>query len=264
MRSSHVCFPIRPALLDDPRIESQLLRLHSCTELQRFWEATRALLNRLIPSDALLLYVGFEDFAKTWGASSVFATPSAVKPAGWMSQRRAVDVMPPYILTRPNVPVCRLSDAMPNSRQLRRTEFFRRYMEPEGWHHIACSLFWESGGVRSEIAIRRTGEEGDFTDTEMNLLQRLHPHFKTVLNRLSYDGRCPTPSNEGGANHLLPPTDRLTPAERQLLRFIQQGHSDKEIAIELGKSFRTVKTQLAAIYRKLHVSGRNRLQALLR
>jgi DNA-binding CsgD family transcriptional regulator len=174
------------ALLDDPELERLLLRLHSSADLPDLWSATRTILDALIPNDAALMYVRFLNFSQGWEASRVFATPKAHKPAGWMQRRRMVDIMPPYILNRPSLPAFRISDVMTDPTELRNTELFRKYMEPEGWHHSASVLFWQEGSrLHSEIVMRRTESHGDFTPGEMALLSRLRPHFNTVLDRIA-------------------------------------------------------------------------------
>lgn len=181
--------PQNEALLDDPELELLLLRLHGCADLPEFWGATRSLLDALVPSDAALMYVNFQNFAKNWEASRVFVTPTADKPVGWMQKRRMVDLMPPYILSQPNLPLFRLSDICSDPIELQNTEFFRKYMEPDGWHYSACLLFWQGAGLHSEITIRRSDAQGDFTTAEMSLLARLRPHFATVLTRLVIKAR---------------------------------------------------------------------------
>lgn len=56
----------------------------------------------------------------------------------------------------------------------------------------------------------------------------------------------------------------LSPAERMVTACVLKGFSNKEIARALGKSECTVKNQMSAILRKLGVSTRGRLIALLR
>ena len=55
----------------------------------------------------------------------------------------------------------------------------------------------------------------------------------------------------------------LTAAERELVRFVRAGWSNKEIAAKLNKSVRTVKTQLTSVYKKSGVRSRSRLLALM-
>ena len=188
--------------LDDPELERLVLRLHSCCDLAEFWNATRAILGALAPNDASLMYVNFHDFARSWEASRIFVTPKADKSVGWMHRRRRVDIMPPYILAHRDLPVFRLSEVCPDPCVLRNTEFFQWYMEPDGWHHCACLLFWQGTGLHSQLTLWRGEAQGDFTAEEMALLGRLHPHLGTALNRLIKATRNTTQANvlkfEGG------------------------------------------------------------------
>jgi DNA-binding NarL/FixJ family response regulator len=52
------------------------------------------------------------------------------------------------------------------------------------------------------------------------------------------------------------PGEHLTERERDVLRMVMQGKSNKRIAEQLGVSDSTVKTHLQNVYRKLHVDGR--------
>ncbi len=53
--------------------------------------------------------------------------------------------------------------------------------------------------------------------------------------------------------------DRITPRERQIVQLLSAGASNKEIAKKLNVTERTVKAHLAAIFRKLGISGRLQL-----
>ena len=172
-------------LLDEPELERLVLELHSCSDLPEFWTAVCAILGALAPNDASVMSVSFDDFARSWEASRIFVTPKADKSAGWMQRRRMIDVMPPYILAHPDLPIFRLSEVCPDPCELRNTEFFKRYMEPEGWHHCACLLFWQGARLHSQLTVWRGEKQGDFTARELLLLGRLHPHLDTALNRLA-------------------------------------------------------------------------------
>jgi DNA-binding CsgD family transcriptional regulator len=241
--------------LDDPRFEALLLRLHASVDVQDFWRALLSILDECMPHDACVAYLDYLDFARTWNASRILATPNARKPPEWLQRRREVNMMPKFALSNPGIKLYRLSEVVPDSRQLRTSEFFRRYMAAEGWYYSACSLFWDADRLASEIAIWRTAEQGDFTRREMALLQRLHPHLETVLQRLSALRRTrETVDALPGA---------LTMAEHELVRFVRVGFSNKEIAARLDKSVRTVKTQLTSVYKKCGVRSRSRLLAMM-
>jgi DNA-binding NarL/FixJ family response regulator len=61
---------------------------------------------------------------------------------------------------------------------------------------------------------------------------------------------------------MLPPAEKqLTPREVQVLSFLAQGRSNREISEELSVSIRTVTTHVRNILEKLHLA--NRTQAAL-
>ena len=256
--------------LDDPRVESLLLRLHASIDIHEFWSALLSMLDQFVPHDACVAYLDYVDFTRTCDASRILATPNARRPREWLERRREVSMMPAFALSHPGLKLYRLSQVVPDARRLRESEFFRRYMAAEGWYYSASSLFWDADRLASEIVIRRTAEQGDFTAREMALLQRLHPHLETTLQRLSAVER-----RAGSAGALLPPDDvakhdamqalpgELTVAERELVQFVRIGFSNKEIAARLDKSVRTVKTQLTSVYKKCGVRSRSRLLAMM-
>ncbi|MGX5816657.1 response regulator [Chitinophaga lutea] len=53
--------------------------------------------------------------------------------------------------------------------------------------------------------------------------------------------------------------EKLTPREAQTLQAIEEGLSNKEVAVRLGISLETVKTHIKNIYQKLEVSSRHAL-----
>ena len=124
--------------------------------------------------------------------------------------------------------------------------------------------------LASEIVIRRTPEQGDFTSREMALLHRLHPHLADNVAALV---RCAATCQSAGADvspdeacearciRALP--GEFTGAERELVHFVRIGFSNKEIAARLDKSVRTVKTQLTSVYKKCGVRSRSRLLAMM-
>jgi DNA-binding CsgD family transcriptional regulator len=255
--------------LDDPRFEQLLLRLHASIDIHDFWSALLAILDELMPHDACVAYLDYLDFTTTWDASRILTTPNARRSRDWLERRREVNVMPAFTLSRPGLKVYRLSQVVPDVQQLRASEFFRRYMAAEGWYFSASLLFWGTDRLVSEIVVRRTAEHGDFTAREMALLQRLHPHLETTLQRLSAVERRASAAGaaqpDGAAKydaiHALP--GELTVAERELVQFVRIGFSNKEIAARLDKSVRTVKTQLTSVYKKCGVRSRSRLLAMM-
>jgi DNA-binding CsgD family transcriptional regulator len=173
---------LRPA---DARLESLLLRLHAAADIPQFWAALQGLLRATAPFDALVVYLNFLDFATSWQATEILATPNAERPSAWFRDRREVDMTPRFVLAQPKrLKVYRLSDVVPDPEELRRSPFYREFLAPGGWQHLAVSLYWRGDRVGSQVAIRRTAAQGDFTAAEIALLEAVHPHIEIVLNRL--------------------------------------------------------------------------------
>lgn len=169
----------------DPRLGKLLLRLHGAREIDQFWTALQALLSAAIPYDALAVYLNFYDFSQSWKAAKILTTPNAERSTPWFEGRRRVDMTPKYVLGQPKRIKCyRLSDVIPNPKALSRTTFFKEYFAAHGWHHAAVSLYWRGATVGSEIALRRTRSQGDFSSAEIHSLEALYPHIETVISRL--------------------------------------------------------------------------------
>ena len=116
---------------------------------------------------------------------------------------------------------------------------------------------------RDDVDLSRMwNTSADFSAREMALLNRLHPRIATSLRRLAAaDDRIEFRGVRIAPQALF---GQLTPAERELVCFVREGWSNKEIAARLDKSVRTVKTQLTSVYKKFRVRGRSRLLALMR
>jgi DNA-binding NarL/FixJ family response regulator len=69
-------------------------------------------------------------------------------------------------------------------------------------------------------------------------------------------GPAPQPATDAGPDADV---DRLTPREREVLRYIARGYMYKEIALRLGISAKTVETHVSAVLRKLQLSSRHEL-----
>ena len=54
----------------------------------------------------------------------------------------------------------------------------------------------------------------------------------------------------------MPHMQRLTPREREIVRSIARGRTNREVAEDLGISEQTVKNQLTVVFQKLHVKNR--------
>jgi DNA-binding CsgD family transcriptional regulator len=86
------------------------------------------------------------------------------------------------------------------------------------------------------------------------------PHFLIECEDL----RRQAASRSGPASSSLPHFVRLTRREQEVVRLVCDGRSNQEIADDAGLSLPTVKKHVHAIFRKLEVTSRSRLMALMR
>ena len=73
---------------------------------------------------------------------------------------------------------------------------------------------------------------------------------------ISFFQKLPPPADHS------PDVENLSPREREILDFLTQGFSDKEIADRIGVKHGTVRWHLQHVYEKLHV--RSRTEAALK
>jgi DNA-binding CsgD family transcriptional regulator len=160
--------------------------------------------------------------------------------------------------------VHRISDSVPFVR-FRETELYAEYYRRIGIDHaVAIPLAVGGGRLVSFVLNRR---RLDFSDREVALLDvvgaRLSQGYRRLVAarsrsaahtvRVAGDGqlvaRAPAGGN-GGAEH------GLTPREREVLRWLAAGKTDRDIAAILAVSPRTVQKHLERSYQKLGVETR--------
>src|SRR5437867_4242552 len=86
------------------------------------------------------------------------------------------------------------------------------------------------------------------------------PHFLIEFENLRRMVALKNGDADTHFSHLV----RLNKREQELARLVCDGRSNQEIADESGLSLETVKKHLHSIFRKLEVTSRSRLIALMR
>ncbi|MCE1114443.1 MULTISPECIES: helix-turn-helix transcriptional regulator [Pseudomonas] len=99
------------------------------------------------------------------------------------------------------------------------------------------------------VSLLRCASQGEFRPDELQRLLPLHGLMQLAV--------ASQPSAQ------RPAAVELTPRERQIAELLRQGHSNKLIARALEVGLPTVKTHLINLFRKLGVSNRTELVALL-
>ena len=141
--------------------------------------------------------------------------------------------------------VTKISDFY-SARQWHSAAIYRDYFRAQGsGHALALCLPGTpgpgAGRGRTVRLIFFRGPGRDFAERERALLALLRPH----LHRAYQD-----------AEQRRTPAPQLTPRQWELLHLAAAGHTNAQIARQLGISEGTVRIHLQNIYTRLHVSSR--------
>jgi DNA-binding CsgD family transcriptional regulator len=133
-----------------------------------------------------------------------------------------------------------------SARQWHSTGMYRDLMRPQGLPHFMNLCLEEppgpdAGRGRTMRLCLLRGPGADFTERDRALLTLLRPHFREALL---------------DAERKRSPAPDLTPRQWEVLRLVAAGHTNIQIARQLGLSEGTVRTHLENIYSRLNVSNR--------
>jgi DNA-binding CsgD family transcriptional regulator len=107
-----------------------------------------------------------------------------------------------------------------------------------GWDNLICPLPAPPGRVRNVI-FRRGPDEGVFSDRDRDLMVLLQPHIARALE-----------------HRLATNVPDLTPTQWQVLRYLDEGLSTREIAEAMFVSTSTVRKHVENIFSRLGVTNR--------
>jgi DNA-binding CsgD family transcriptional regulator len=148
----------------------------------------------------------------------------------------------------------RISDSIPFAR-FRNTSLFNEYYRRVGIDHaVALPVFVDERLLVSFVLNR---VRSDFTDREVAWLDNVraalaalyrNARLLQVAQALEHD---PATLSDTRLERW-----RLTPREREMLRFVALGKTDREIGVLAGVSVRTVHKHLQRVYEKLGVETR--------
>lgn len=129
-------------------------------------------------------------------------------------------------------------------RQFAGTAMYALYRRQGTYHRMMIRLRRRRGLERRLQITRERGDLG-FTERDKMLMRLLRPHLSAIRDRIESD-------RDGAA--------RLTARQRELLRLVAEGLTNRQIGRELGLSEGTVRKHLENVYARLGVQ--NRVQAI--
>ena len=149
--------------------------------------------------------------------------------------------------------VHRISDSIPFMR-FRESALYSDYYRRIGIDHaVALPVFVDRQWLVSFVLNRRGR---DFSDREMALLDQVRPAIAGLFRRTGWLDRIAAPARPETPATAPPMVAALTPRERDVMRWVAAGKTDRDIADILAISHRTVHKHLQLVYGKLGVETR--------
>ena len=192
-------------------------------------------LSELIGADHALAYIEYDLALHAWGPASV-EHPVVVYPPVDASSCR-FNPLHEGSVGDSEEPLT-LSDFL-TVRSRVRNPFFQEVLRPAGIEHELKVFLPAAPGTTYEFDFTR-GPRSDFGDRERALLVLLRPHLARLRDRWEQSIDA----------------DILTPREREIIRHVAAGLTNREIAGQLVVSTNTVRSHLDHIYEKLGVHTR--------
>ena len=175
------------AALHSSRGQRVLLGLHRAVDFAELWVALQRLLETLVPHDTLVMSVNYLDWRSESTTRRLTSAKSRVVDDEDTARIVAVEgrqFFGPFLERHRGIPCYRHTDVMPDEKKIPRTPYYKKYMTPLGWRYSAHLLFWRGEQVETSFALRRRGDQGDFTVEEMETLRSLHPHIAVAFERV--------------------------------------------------------------------------------
>jgi DNA-binding CsgD family transcriptional regulator len=168
--------------IDDPSLRRSLVDMEVAASVPELWKALRQFLDHTIPhSHSATLFLDAKE--KNPGALTLHTAPSR-RPPDWWKTRAKLSPTHAWLDAHPGVKLYSLEEILPDRAKLKRSDFYRHVLMPEGWDKLLGLTLWEKNERKSILCLRRAFNQAPFTDTEKGLLLDLHPVLDRNLRRL--------------------------------------------------------------------------------
>lgn len=168
--------------LDDPSLRRTLVDMEVSASVPELWKALQRFLQTAIPnhhSSTLFL----DAMERNPGALTLHTAPSR-RPADWWKARAKLSPTHAWLDAHPGVKLYSLDDIVPDRVQLKRSDFHRHVLMPEGWDKLLGLTLWEKNERKSILCLRRSFNQAPFNEGDKALLLDLHPVLDRNLRRL--------------------------------------------------------------------------------
>lgn len=152
----------------------------------------------------------------------------------------------------------RVSDVL-SQRALQSTPFFHDFLRPDGLHWGVNAYAHDGHRHLGDLRIWRRRGRPDFDADDLALLRTVYPALVSALGRAHGTRAAQAGQVRAEVIEHLVSRCTLSRREAEIAALAGEGLPDKEIARTLGIGFTTVRTHLAAVFRKLGCKGRTQL-----
>ncbi len=135
---------------------------------------------------------------------------------------------------------------------LKQSRYYHEFMLPNGHRYVADMFFRQDKQIVAILSILRAENLGNFSATELELLNNVQPFMEYSLNTVY----LPQRQQERQSFHAQ---FQLTDRELDVLELLISGANNKQIASELNLGLATVKTHLHHMFQKTGVQSRAEL-----
>jgi DNA-binding CsgD family transcriptional regulator len=159
-----------------------LFPLHAATEVDALWRAAQRLLHAAFaPCTRVTLFLGHFGMRE---ARLVFTEPPIEHSTDWYRERGLTNPFTPYIREHRRITHYRFEDVVGTAKEFKKTEFYRRFAQAEGWDTGLSGVFWNGEEVKAMFSLYRAPGQRRFSEAEVARLLELRPHLETAIDRV--------------------------------------------------------------------------------
>ena len=207
------------------------------------WAALCQFLTSITRYCSATMWFDLTDLTSSGECLAVFTAPECGGSTRDRRLRREYPQVARFLAARPGLPVFRGSEV---------TSCGGLGESADRRSFVGLAL-WDGPDVRALLALYRSEDQGEITESEFAALAKVHPLLEVLTLRFMAARRP----------EIRPILSRLTPAEREVAILAARGLDNPEIGLRLRCARSTVKAHLAHIYAKLGVRNRTELASRL-
>ena len=164
-------------------MQPALIKMCGASDLTAFWSASVKVMQRAAAHHTAFLWCDYFNFAKSSKSTIVFESPAHARSPDYWEARRRYHLTAGYLAVHAGLKLYRMNDVV-SQEKIRKSEFYRQIMMPEGWEFAVTLAFWHKGTLRASVALYRTKAQGHLSDSEVSKLAGLHAIIEAGLFRI--------------------------------------------------------------------------------